>query len=98
LGITKGNKLELINGKVVILDQWVLTLQQFFLFTNGKGSKVMVATNIGGANSQFDCMPIILCLLMMQPDDMCGSSQLHIANGTGIELHLFNREPTSNGK
>jgi hypothetical protein len=35
---------------------------------------------------------------MMQPDDMCGTSQLHIANGTSIELHSFNREPTSNGK
>jgi hypothetical protein len=40
LGITKGNTIELIKGKAVILDQWVFALQHFFLFTNGKGGKL----------------------------------------------------------
>jgi hypothetical protein len=87
LGIPEGNTIELVNGQVVILDQWVLALQQFFLFTSGKGGKAMVATNVGGTSSQFNCMPIIICFLMMQPDDMHGCSQLHIMDGTGIELH-----------
>jgi hypothetical protein len=58
----------------------------------------MVATHVGGTSSQFDWMPIIICFLMMQPDDMLGRSQLHIVDGTGIELHSFHRKSTSNGK
>jgi hypothetical protein len=65
LGIPEGNTIELVNGKAVILDQWVLALQQFFLLTSGKGGKAMVATYVGGTSSQFNCMPIIVCFLMM---------------------------------